>query len=88
MFDLFQKRERVLAFAVQLVDEGGDGHIAQAAHLEQFQGLSLNALGAIQHHHGGIDSREGAVCVFAEIFVAGRVEQIESVIAVVVGHDG
>jgi hypothetical protein len=71
----------IAALAVDLVDEGDDRHVAQAADLEQLARLRLDALGGVEHHDGRVDRGQGAVGVFREVLVAGRVEQVEGDIA-------
>jgi hypothetical protein len=46
LLDLVDQVEGVAALAVQLVDEGEDRDVAQAADLEQLAGLRLDALAA------------------------------------------
>ena len=75
------------SLAVEFVDEGDDGHVAQPADLEQLQGLGFDALGRVQHHHGGIDRGQGAVGILAEILVARGVQQIEHQPVMLEGHD-
>ena len=75
--DLVQQLERVLRLAVHLVDEGDDRDVAQAADLEQLQGLRLDALGGVQHHDRGVGGGQRAVGVLGEVLVARRVEQVE-----------
>ena len=84
--DLVQQGERVLRLAVHLVDEGDDRDVAQAADLEQLQGLRLDALGRVQHHDRGVGGGQRAVGVLREVLVAGRVQQIEHQAGVVEGH--
>ena len=86
LLDLVEQIERVAALAVHLVDEGQDRDVAQPADLEQLAGARLDALGGVDHHHGGIDRRQRAVGVFGEVLVARRVEQVEDVVAVFEGH--
>ena len=85
--DFIEQFEGVLALAVDLVDEGGDGDVAQAADLEEFFGLQLDALGGVDHHDRGIDGGEGAVGILGEILVAGRIQQVEDGAAEFEGHD-
>ncbi len=67
LLDLVQQFEWVAVPAVELVDKGDDRHVAQAADLEELAGLLLDPLGAIgggvEHHHRGVDRRQGAVGV-------------------------
>src|SRR3546814_5265849 len=55
-----------------LVDESDDRHRTQAAHLEQFQRLRLDALRGVDHHHRAVDCGEGAIGILAEILVPRR----------------
>jgi hypothetical protein len=75
--DVAHQVQRVEALAVVLVDERDDGGVAQATDLDQLFGALLDALGAVDHHQGGVDGREHAVGVLAEVGVAGRVEQVD-----------
>ena len=77
LFDLIEQIEGVAALAVHLVDEGDDGNVAQTAHLEQFSRPRLDALGGVDHHHGGVDRGQRAIGVFGKILVARRVQQVE-----------
>ena len=86
LLDLVEEVERVAALAVHLVDEGDDRDVAQAADLEQLARARLDALRGVDHHHGGIDRRQGPVGVLGEVLVARRVEQVEDAIAVFEGH--
>ena len=75
--DLVQKAEDFAALAIDLVDEGDDGDVAQAADLEQLARLRLDALGRVDHHDGGIHRGQRAIGILAEILVPRRVEQVE-----------
>ena len=75
--DLVEQAEGFAAFAIDLVDEGDDGQVAQAADLEQFARLRLDALGRVDHHDGAVDGGQGAIGVFGEILMPWRVEQVE-----------
>src|SRR3569623_1391437 len=75
--DLIQQIHRLATFAIQLVDEGNDGGVAQPADFHQFDGALFHALGAVDHHQRGIDRGEGAIGIFREILVARGVEQID-----------
>mgnify|MGYP003436519072 CR=1 FL=1 len=46
------------------VDKGEDGNVAHGADLEEFSGLRLHALGAVDDHDGGVGGHQGAVGVF------------------------
>ena len=67
---------------VELVDEGEDRDVPHAADLEQLARLRLDALRRVEHHHRAVGRGERAVGVFAEVLVAGRVEQVEAVAVV------
>ena len=82
--DLVQHFQRIAHFAVHLVDERDDGRVAQAAHFEQLDGLFLDALGRVHHHHRRIHRGQHAIGVLGKILVAGRVEQVDH--AIVVGE--
>lgn len=84
VFDFIEQLDGRAALAVELVDEGQDGRAAQAADVEQLDGLRFHAVDRVDHHDGGVDRRERAVGVFGEVFVARRVEQVDDVVATVV----
>ena len=86
LLDLVEEIERIAGFAVHLVDEGDDRDVAQPADLEQFSRARLDALGRVDHHHGGVDGGQGPVGVLGKVFVARRVEQVEDAVAVFEGH--
>ena len=81
VLDLVEQLERIAARQVELVDEGEDRQPAQPAHLEQLARLRLDALGGVDHHDDAVDREERAVGVFAEVLVAGRVEQRDAAAA-------
>ena len=85
--DLVENLEHLAAFAIDLVDEGDDRHVAQAAYFEQLARLALDALGRVDHHHGGIDRGQGTIGIFAEILVPRRVQQVERHPVPLEGHD-
>ena len=76
-FHFVQQLDRILAFAVQLVDEGHDGRVAQAADFHQLDGAFFHALGHVDHHQRAVHRGEHAVGVLAEVGVAGGVEQVD-----------
>ena len=63
---------------IELVDEADDRDMPHAADFEKFSRLRLDAFRAVEHHHRAVGRGERAVSVFAEVFVAGRVEKIET----------
>jgi hypothetical protein len=86
LLDLVQYLERVARLAVHLVDEGDDRDVAQPADLEELQRARLDALGAVDDHDGEVDRRERAVGVVGEILMAGRIQQVEDVFAILERH--
>ena len=86
LFDLVEEIEGIAAFAVELVDEGDDRNVAQAADLEQFAGARLDALCRVDHHDRRIDRAQGAIGIFGKVFVAGSVEEIIDAAAIFEGH--
>src|SRR5947209_333518 len=86
LLDLAHQVERVAPLAVELVDEGDDRHVAQAADLEQLAGLGLDPLGGVDDHDGRVHGGQGAVGVLAEVLVAGGVQQVEGAAFVLEGH--
>ena len=78
--------EWIARLAIHLVDEGHDWDIAQPAHFEQLTRLAFDAAGGVDHHHRGIGGGQRAIGVFAEIFVAGRIEQIEDRVRIFERH--
>ena len=74
--DLVHEVERILACAVELVHERDDRDPPHAADLEELDRLRLDALRAVDEHHGGIGRRERAVRVLRKIVVTRRVEEV------------
>ena len=68
---------------VPLVDERDHRDAAGAADLEQLQRLRLHALGRVEQHDRAVDRGQHPVGVLGEVGVAGRVEQVDHVVAVV-----
>ena len=87
LFDLVEDFEGVAAFPVHLVDEGDDRDVAHAADFEKLQRSRLDTLGGVDDHDGCIDSRQRAIGVVGEVFVAGRVENVEDIAVIFEGHD-
>ena len=80
--DLVEQLERFATGTVVLVEERQHRQAAAPAHLEQLERLGLDALGAVEHHHHGVDAGEHPVGVLGEVLVAGRVEEVDHVVAV------
>ena len=82
-FQFVEQGERALHGPVALVHEGEDRHAALAADLEELEGLRLDALGRVNHHHHRIHGGQHAVGVLREILVPGGVEQVDAVAVVI-----
>ena len=82
LLDLVEQFERLHPGTIELVEERDDGQVPRPADLEQLEGLGLDALGRVEHHHHGVDGGQHAVGVLGEVAVAGCVEQVQFVIAV------
>ena len=77
LFDLAQELQRLARRAVHLVDEGEDRDAALAADVEQLPRLRLDAVGRVDDHHRAVGSGQRPVGVFAEVLVAGGVQQVD-----------
>ena len=84
---LVQHLHRVAPLAVQLVDEGEDGGVAQPADVHQLDGALLHALGDVDHHQRRVHRGQGAVGVLGEVLMPGGVEQVDDGVAVRELHD-
>jgi len=84
--DVGQEVQRLHALAVELIDEGDDRGVAHPADLHQLGGLSFDALGAVDHHQGRVHGGQHPVGVFGEVLMAGGVEQVDLVVAVIEFH--
>ena len=80
--DFIQQLNRVADVTVHLVDEADDRCVAQATDIHQGYGAWLDTFTAVDHHQCAVDRSQGAVGIFREIFVTGRVEQVDHVLAV------
>ena len=85
--NLVQQVERILARAVELVDEDHDGRVAHAAYVHQLARLRLDTLRAVYYDDDRIDGRERAVGILGEILMARGVEDVDLDILVVETHD-
>ncbi len=77
--DVVDQRQRITRRPVELVDEREDRQPVTPAHLEELAGLTFDAVRRVDDHHDAVRSNEGAIGVFAEIVMAGRVDQRQSV---------
>ena len=82
LLDLVEQLERVASRPVPLVDEGEQRQLALAAHLEELEGLRLDALGRVEHHDRGVGGGQHPVGVLGEVAVTGGVEQVDDAVAV------
>ena len=85
--EFIQQVKRVLPFEVHLVDENDNGRVSHAAHLHQTLGLGLYTFHAIHDEDDAVHSGQRAVCVFSEILVTGRVQEVDEAVLVMEGHD-
>jgi len=81
--DVLHQLKGVAGFAVHLVDEGKNGDMAQGAHLEQLDGLRLNALCGVDDHDGRVCRHQGAVGILREVLMAGGVQNVHALTGVV-----
>ena len=88
LFHLVQQVERLLGGAVEFVDEDDHRRRTHTAHLHQFAGLRLDALGAVDDDDDRIDGRQRAVGVFGEVLVSRGVEDVDLGALVFEAHDG
>src|SRR5574343_483547 len=86
-FDFVEQVNRLLALAVELVDEGQDRRVAHAADVQQLDRLRLDAVDRVDDHDRRVDGSQRAVCVFRKVLVARRVEQVDHALAVRKVHD-
>ena len=74
--------------AVEFVDEGDDGGVAQLADPHEFFGALFDASGDVDDHQCRVDRGEGAVGVFGEVGMSGGVEQVDDAFPIGKLHDG
>ncbi len=77
-----QQIERVARRTIQLVHEREDRHAALPAHLEQLARLRFDAFAGVDDHDRRVHRREHAIGVLGKILVAGRVEQVHAIAAI------
>ena len=63
LLHIVNELERVLALAIELVDEGHDRRVAEPANLHQLDRALLDALRAVDDHQRRVDRGEHAVGV-------------------------
>ncbi len=80
--DLVEQIDRLAAVAIELVDEGHDRRVAQAADVHQLDRPGLHTLGAIDDHESRIDGGQRSIGVFGEVLVPRRVEQVHDAVAI------
>ena len=76
-FDIFEDFEGGFSGAVNFVDERDDGDFAEPADVEEFFCLGFDAVGEVEDHDGAVGGDECAVGIFAEVLVAGGIEEID-----------
>ncbi len=81
--DLVEQVERLSPRPVHLVDEREDRKPPEPGYLVEFSRLRLDAVRRVDEHHDAICGGERPVGVFAEVLVAGRVEQVDDVVLVI-----
>ena len=74
-FDFIEQLERIAAVGVALVDERQNRQPMTLTDFEQFPRLFFDALRGVEHHDDAVGRDERAIRIFAEVFVARRVEQ-------------
>ncbi len=73
--DVVHQRERIFGRTVELVDEGQNRKPVPMTDLVELARLRLDAVGRVDHHDDAVGGYQGAVGIFAEVLVAGCVEQ-------------
>src|SRR4029434_34255 len=76
--DVVEERKRIPRRTIELVDECQDRQPVAVAHLEQLPGLLLHAGCTVDDHDRAVRGNKRAIGVFAEIAMAGRVEEREA----------
>ena len=78
LLDVLQQVKAVPGVPVHLVDKGKNRDMAHGADLEQFLGLGLDALGAVDDHDGRIRRHQRTVGILREILVSGRIQNVDT----------
>ena len=77
LLDLVQQLQRGAARAIELVDEGEDRQAALLAAWNNRRVWRLDAAHVVDDHDDRIDGHERAIGVLGEVFVTGRVDEVE-----------
>ncbi len=85
---LIQQVETFLTRPVHFIDEDDDGGLAHAADFDEFFGLFLHPFRDVDHDDHGVYGGQRPVSVFGEVFVAGRIQDVDLLVFVVEGHHG
>ena len=86
--DFFAKVKGVFGVAVHFVDKGEYRNMAHGTDFEEFSGLGLNALCAVDDHYRRVRSHKGAVSVFGKILMSGGIKNVDAKSAVLELHYG
>ena len=86
VFHFVQQFQRVAHFAVVFVHERHNRRVAQAADVQEFDGLRFHAFGRVDDHQGAVNGGQYAVGVFGEVLVSRRVQEVDGVVFVVELH--
>jgi hypothetical protein len=78
--------ERILAYAVALVDDGEDRHPPTLADREQLAGALLDPLAVVEQHHRAVGGDQHPIRVLGKILVARRIEKVDLIAIVVELH--
>src|SRR6185369_10593203 len=72
--DLVKELQRLAPFAVELVDEGHDRGMAQAADFEQLLRLGFDPLYGVDDHQYRVHSGQNPVGIFGKVVMTGGIE--------------
>lgn len=85
-FKFFEQVERVFAIAVHFVDEDDDGGIAHPTDFHQSLCLFFHAFHAVDDQDNTVNGSERAIGVLGEVFVSGRIQDVDPLFFVVECH--
>ena len=80
-FDLFAHAVGIGRGQVDLVDRGHDGEVVLERQVTVGEGLGLDALARVHHEHHAFTRRQRPRHLVPEVDVAGRVDQVDDVVA-------